>query len=139
MKTKSLFSLFLLPSAALTLALALLLTVFSGAVNAQGQGQAAKAKAPAMAEDEAMPPDEIRMPSDNEAMPLDDDLPLQKVDINRAGVKTLVRLKGVGPKLAERIVRYRKSNGSFTRIEQLRKVKGIDTRVLRDNRHLLTL
>jgi competence protein ComEA len=45
--------------------------------------------------------------------------------INRATVKDFESLDGIGPVLAQRIVTYRKTNGSFTAIEDLLKVPGI--------------
>jgi competence protein ComEA len=47
------------------------------------------------------------------------------IDLNKALVHDLQGLPGVGEKLAERIVQYRKNHGPFKRIEDLRKVKGI--------------
>ena len=48
-----------------------------------------------------------------------------KVDLNKATVKELVKLKGIGKKYAERIIEYREKNGDFEKIEDLMKVKGI--------------
>ena len=48
-----------------------------------------------------------------------------KIDLNKATVQELVKLKGIGKKFAERIIEYRKENGNFTKIEDLMKVKGI--------------
>ena len=45
--------------------------------------------------------------------------------INRATVKDFESLDGIGPVLAARIVTYRKANGAFTTIEDLKKVPGI--------------
>ncbi len=45
--------------------------------------------------------------------------------INRASVSDLCAIKGVGPKLAEKIVAYRKAHGSFSGPEDLKKVSGI--------------
>jgi competence protein ComEA len=47
------------------------------------------------------------------------------LDLNRATEKEIETLPGIGPVLAERIVEYRQSRGSFHHIEQLRSVKGI--------------
>lgn len=48
-----------------------------------------------------------------------------KINLNLADVKTLEQLTGVGPSLAQRIVEYRKNNGRFGRIEELKQVEGI--------------
>ena len=45
--------------------------------------------------------------------------------INRATAKEFESLDGIGPVLASRIVSYRKTNGAFTVIEDLKKVPGI--------------
>ena len=48
-----------------------------------------------------------------------------KVDLNKATVQELVKLKGIGKKYAERIIEYREKNGNFEKIEDLMKIKGI--------------
>jgi competence ComEA-like helix-hairpin-helix protein len=48
-----------------------------------------------------------------------------KVDINKASVEELDRLPGIGPALAQRIVEFRKQNGSFHKVEDLLNVRGI--------------
>ena len=48
-----------------------------------------------------------------------------KVDLNKATVQELVKLKGIGKKYAERIIEYREKNGKFKTTEDLMKVKGI--------------
>jgi len=48
-----------------------------------------------------------------------------KVDLNRAGVEELMKLPGVGEKVAERIVSYRDENGGFDAPEELMNVRGI--------------
>lgn len=47
------------------------------------------------------------------------------ININRAGVKELDKLPGIGPVLAARIVEYRNSNGPFMSVDDLKKVNGI--------------
>jgi len=47
------------------------------------------------------------------------------VNINRASVKELEALPGIGPVLALKIFTYRSVNGPFIRIEDLQKVSGI--------------
>ena len=47
------------------------------------------------------------------------------ININRATAKQLDALDGIGPVIAQRIVDYRKHNGSFISIEDLQKVSGI--------------
>ena len=47
------------------------------------------------------------------------------VNINTADADTLTALPGIGWVLAERIVAYRRQNGSFRAIEEITKVEGI--------------
>jgi competence protein ComEA len=47
------------------------------------------------------------------------------ININRATARQLDALDGVGPVIAQRIVDYRKINGSFLTIDELQKVSGI--------------
>lgn len=47
------------------------------------------------------------------------------IHINRAGVDELCALKGVGPKLAEKIIEVRDRNGGFSGPQDLQKVSGI--------------
>lgn len=49
----------------------------------------------------------------------------KKVNINKADAGELMRLKGVGKVLAERIAAYRASKGTFADLEEIKKVKGI--------------
>lgn len=48
-----------------------------------------------------------------------------KLDINRATQEQLMALPGIGETIAKRIISYRKTNGPFTRIEQLQNIKGV--------------
>ncbi|MEA3360311.1 MAG: helix-hairpin-helix domain-containing protein [Thermodesulfobacteriota bacterium] len=49
----------------------------------------------------------------------------EKININKASVEELVKLKNVGQKYAERIVAYREKNGPFAKVEDIINVKGI--------------
>lgn len=48
-----------------------------------------------------------------------------KVNINKATAAELENVRGIGPMLAERIVKYREAHGRFERLEDLIKVPGI--------------
>ena len=50
---------------------------------------------------------------------------LEPLDLNTATEAELVKLPGIGPALAKRIVQYRSQIGRFTRVEQLLEVPGI--------------
>ena len=47
------------------------------------------------------------------------------LDLNRVTAEDLESLPGIGPVLAQRVMAYRKSNGGFHTVEELRQVKGI--------------
>ncbi len=47
------------------------------------------------------------------------------VNINQASAEELVKLPGIGPSYAEKIIKYRQENGGFKSAEELQKVKGI--------------
>ena len=50
---------------------------------------------------------------------------LEKVNINKAGMLELIKIKGIGPTLAGRIINYREEFGPFGTKEELKNVKGI--------------
>ena len=50
---------------------------------------------------------------------------IEKVNINEAGVEGLMKLKGVGKKLAGAIAEYRYKKGSFASIDDIKNVKGV--------------
>jgi competence protein ComEA len=54
------------------------------------------------------------------------------VDLNSADITVLETLPGVGPVLAQRILDFRTENGRFTRIDELKDVKGIGTKTFAD-------
>ena len=61
----------------------------------------------------------------------------QAIDINTATVEQLEGLKGIGPKKAAAIVKYREANGPFGSIDDLAKVPGIGKKTLTANEAML--
>lgn len=49
----------------------------------------------------------------------------EKIDINKATQEELETLSGIGPSTASKIVQYRKDNGNFKSIEEIKNVNGI--------------
>ncbi len=56
--------------------------------------------------------------------------PIKRIDLNLADEDELRRLKGIGPVLSGRIVKYRELLGGFISIDQLQEVYGMDTAVV---------
>ena len=62
------------------------------------------------------------------------------VNINKADATALEQhLKGIGPVKAKAIVDYRRKNGPFKKIEDLRNVEGIGDKIFGDNKPNLSL
>lgn len=64
---------------------------------------------------------------------------VEKVNINTASAAELEKLPQVGPKIAQRIIDYRKESGSFKRVEDLMKVKGIGEKTFAKLKDLITV
>jgi len=47
------------------------------------------------------------------------------IDLNKAGNAELTLIPGIGPSLAEKIIKFRETTGSFCSIQCLEEVKGI--------------
>ncbi|HHY99320.1 MAG TPA: hypothetical protein GX509_11350 [Firmicutes bacterium] len=61
------------------------------------------------------------------------------ININTSNKEELMKLKGVGPVLAERIIEYRTRNGRFSAIEDLLDVPGIGPKKLEAMRQYITV
>jgi len=61
------------------------------------------------------------------------------IDINRATVKQLQALPGIGKVTAQKILEYRQENGDFTRVEDLVRVQGIGKKTLEKISALVTI
>ena len=62
-----------------------------------------------------------------------------KININTATVKQLVKLKKIGPKIAKRIIQYRKANGPFAKTADIVKVKGVGLKTYEANKDIITV
>jgi competence protein ComEA len=64
---------------------------------------------------------------------------LQRIPVNSASATELERLPGIGPALAQRIIAYRNTHGSFRALQDLGHVKGIGPKTLARLRPLVSL
>jgi comEA protein len=63
----------------------------------------------------------------------------EKININTASAAELEKIPQIGPKIAQRIIDYRKENGGFKRIEDIMKVKGIGEKIFGRIKDLITV
>jgi len=63
----------------------------------------------------------------------------EKININKAPVEGLMQLKGVGEKIAQKIVEYRENQGPFEQPEDITKVSGIGPKVFESNKDRITV
>ena len=66
----------------------------------------------------------------------------EKVNLNKATVKELEEVKGLNPNKARSIVSYRKKNGDFKSVDDLKQVKGfkrMNEKTLKDIQDRLTV
>jgi len=63
----------------------------------------------------------------------------KKVNINTASLSELQTLPRIGPKVAQRIINYRKEHGPFKRVEDIMKVRGIGERIFLRIKDLITV
>ena len=73
----------------------------------------------------ASPPEEEHTPSVPFAARVPRVVTSRRIDLNHATASDLEALPGIGPKLAQRVIDHRRSHGPFTKVEDLRQVKGI--------------
>ena len=59
-----------------------------------------------------------------------------KININS---EQLVKLKGIGEKMSERIIKYRQENGPFMSIEEIMKVSGISEKKFEDIKEYISV
>jgi len=51
---------------------------------------------------------------------------LDKIDLNQADKETLMSVSGIGERLAQRILEYRRAHSVFAQIEELKSIKGLN-------------
>lgn len=61
----------------------------------------------------------------------------ERININTASVTELMRLPGIGPKLAERIIAHRTKHGVFKRPQDIVIVRGFSANRYRQIAHLI--
>ena len=74
--------------------------------------------------------DEIKMKQENLSFP---------IDINQATAQELEALPGIGPVIAQRIVRERERIGKFSRTEDLLKISGIGKKKLEKIKNMIII
>jgi len=62
-----------------------------------------------------------------------------RININLASRSELMDLPGIGPALSERIVDYRRDNGPFSKIDDIRNVSGIGERRFETIKNMITV
>jgi competence protein ComEA len=62
-----------------------------------------------------------------------------KININSASSDELQKLPQVGPKVAQRIIDFRKQNGPFKKAEELMKVTGIGEKIYAKLKDLISV
>lgn len=63
----------------------------------------------------------------------------KKVNINKASQEELDSLPGIGPSTASKILEYRKQNGNFKKIEDIKEVSGIGESKFEKIREMITV
>jgi competence protein ComEA len=61
------------------------------------------------------------------------------LDLNQASESDLIALPHIGPAKAAAIVAYRKKHGAFTRVDDLRRVRGFGRKTIASLRSMLTV
>jgi comEA protein len=61
------------------------------------------------------------------------------ININKASLKDLEKIPGIGKKIAQRIIQYRLRFGEFKKLDDLKKVKGIGKKRLEKIKPFISL
>jgi len=73
------------------------------------------------------------------AIPVSGQTQAEVININTADLKTLTKLRRIGPKYAKRIISYREVNGLFKKPEEIQKVSGIGPKTYEVNKGRITV
>ncbi len=68
-----------------------------------------------------------------------DQVMVEKININTASAEVLTEVPGIGPKTAGKIISYREENGAFQTVEDLLEIKGIGDKSLAKMKPYLTM
>lgn len=98
--------------------------VVSSALETESRGETAASSAVEAAS--TSEPEELL---ESEAGGIQEILVEKSIDLNHAGKEELEKLPGIGPVLAERILKYRGEYGDFQEIEEVMKVSGIGEKI----------
>jgi competence protein ComEA len=63
----------------------------------------------------------------------------EKININTGSKAELMKLKGIGPAVADKIIEHRNSHGPFKKPEDIRKVRGVGKGLWEQNRDAITV
>ena len=66
-------------------------------------------------------------------------LPKKKLDINQASKDDFIKLPGIGPVIAERIIQYRNTHTKFKSLDELNNVQGIGEEKFKKFKRYLTI
>ena len=62
-----------------------------------------------------------------------------KININTASKTELMKLKGIGASVADKIIEYRNTHGQFKKPEDIRKVRGVGKGLWEQNRDAIAV